>query len=464
MKINIILVVALFAATIGAAICPAQRMVGGYNEASKTDETVVETANFAVQAQNKAQKSDFKLTAIERVEKQIVAGANYRLCLSIEAGGASEQATAVVYHNLQNQYELTSWTSGKCTGDETNGDSNAADDLETQTYKGSLNVGNAGSHIVYVGEESGDFAAFCFPNNSAVGKRILAACKNGERCQFVGKIDFEASCKPKDLAAVLSASGKIVSVESVKSLEPKKKFVATKKISAAAASAANTPETVVKNLYAAKGSSSPFFQKKSRALVDKYFTRELADLIWKDATAPGEGVGALDFDPLYYAQDTQITNFVVGKADENGVVKVRFKNMGKDEEITFFLTKENTSSKVWKIDSIGYSDAEDLGSILEYGMLTEAEMKEADSMNKLDGDYLVGTVKCSITTNKSGFWARVKCDDQENFQVVDTETMTFGTFNSKEKGRRGHFVSPEYGKIEKFVDASGKEYKVKRVK
>lgn len=242
-------------------------------------------------------------------------------------------------------------------------------------------------------------------------------------------------------------------------------FAQTKKTTTPAKKAsATTPEQVVKNLYAEKGATSPFFQKKSRAPVDKYFTRELADLIWKDVTSAKAGeVGALDFNPLFYAQDDEITNLLIGRADENGVVKVKFKNFGKDEAINYFLVKEPTASKVWKIDSVMYSDAEDLGSILSYGMMTEAEMKAADSENKLDGDYLVGTVKCSITTNKSGYWARVKCDDQENFQVVDTETLTFGTFNPDEKGRRGNFVSPEYGVITKFVDASGKELKVRRI-
>lgn len=226
------------------------------------------------------------------------------------------------------------------------------------------------------------------------------------------------------------------------------------------------PDQVVKNLYSARANTKtdPFFQKKSRALVDKYFTGELADAIWKDATAPGEGIGALDFNPLYYAQDDQITNFVIGKADANNVVKVKFKNFGKDEEITFSLVKENTASKVWKIDTIMYSDAEDLASILQYGMMTEAEMKAADSENKLDGDYMVGTVKCNITANKSGYWARVKCDDQENFQVIDTESLTFGTFNPKEKGRKGKFVLQADGSVGEFVDASGKKIKVSRVK
>jgi hypothetical protein len=225
---------------------------------------------------------------------------------------------------------------------------------------------------------------------------------------------------------------------------------------------ATTPDAVVKNLYAAQknDSTNPFVQTKSRALVDKYFAPSLADAIWKTA-ASTEGY---NFDPLYYAQDTQITNFVVGRADANNIVKVRFKNMGKAEEVTFTLVTENTSSKVWKIDSIVYSDAEDLASLLEYGLMTEAEIKEEESANKLDGDYMIGTVKCNITETRNGFWARVKCEDQPNFQVIDLETMTFGTFNPNEKGRKGHFVSPEYGVIEKFVDASGKEFKVTRVK
>jgi hypothetical protein len=66
--------------------------------------------------------------------------------------------------------------------------------------------------------------------------------------------------------------------------------------------------------------------------------------------------------------------------------------------------------------------------------------------------------------NYSGYWARVKCDDQTNTQVIDTETMTFGTFNPSEKGRRGKFERSAEGSITDFVDASGKKLKVTRVK
>lgn len=52
---------------------------------------------------------------------------------------------------------------------------------------------------------------------------------------------------------------------------------------------------------------SPFFQTRSRALINKYFAKALADLIWKDAMKAKGEVGALGADPLYDAQDTEIT-------------------------------------------------------------------------------------------------------------------------------------------------------------
>ncbi|CAN5374619.1 hypothetical protein BH10ACI3_BH10ACI3_02970 [soil metagenome] len=223
------------------------------------------------------------------------------------------------------------------------------------------------------------------------------------------------------------------------------------------------PDAVVRDLYAAhKAHRSPFFQNKNRKLVDKYFTGALADAIWKEAvdSKPGE-VGNLDFDPLYYAQDVHIKNFVVAKADANNVVKVTFLNMGHPEEINFFLTTANTSSKVYKIDSIMYSDAEDLESILSYEIPPDGTPEKTIPM---DGNYMIGRVKCSVETAKNGYWARVICDDQpkDSFQVIDTETLTFGTFNKKEKGRRGKFMLAADGSINKYIDGSGKEIKVSR--
>lgn len=119
------------------------------------------------------------------------------------------------------------------------------------------------------------------------------------------------------------------------------------------------PDAIVKDLYAAhKAESGPFFQTKSRALVDKYFTKEFADLIWKDAVAAQGEVGAIGFDPLYNAQDTEITGFKIGKPiyGEGNLdvadVPVTFKNMGQDETILFRL--ERNSQKIWRIGDIHY--------------------------------------------------------------------------------------------------------------
>ena len=100
------------------------------------------------------------------------------------------------------------------------------------------------------------------------------------------------------------------------------------------------PEQVVKNLYAVKDAANPFFQKKSRALVDKYFTKDLADLIWKT----NKSDTAWNVDPLYNSQDPQITGFVVGKPKEDGgagnvFVKATFKSYGKAESVGFKLIR-----------------------------------------------------------------------------------------------------------------------------
>ena len=133
--------------------------------------------------------------------------------------------------------------------------------------------------------------------------------------------------------------------------------------------AAVAPDAVVKNLYAAQKNpkTSPFFQAKKRALVDKYFTKALADLLWKDV-AGADGVGNLDFDPLYNAQDTKITAFKVGKPDygegnsEVADVAVTFKNMGKAETVLFRLER---TAKIWKIGDVYYPRNEESNNSLK---------------------------------------------------------------------------------------------------
>jgi hypothetical protein len=132
------------------------------------------------------------------------------------------------------------------------------------------------------------------------------------------------------------------------------------------------PQTVVRNLYAAqkRRATDPFFQAKSRARLDKFFAKELADLIWNDAvlSARNKEVGKLGSDPLYNAQDMKITGFrikrpMVGEGNLDLVdVPVTFKNFGKEQTILFRL--ERNKRRAWKITDIFYPDNEDSASSL----------------------------------------------------------------------------------------------------
>lgn len=127
-----------------------------------------------------------------------------------------------------------------------------------------------------------------------------------------------------------------------------------------------TPEALVAKLYKAHDAEkSPFFQDKDRALVDHYFTKELADLMWKDVQASKGEVGALDFDPLYNAQDTEIKSLAVSKAKVDGAkatVAASFVNFDKKTRVTFKLVQVGDA---WKISDIQYPEGHALLKLLK---------------------------------------------------------------------------------------------------
>jgi hypothetical protein len=118
-----------------------------------------------------------------------------------------------------------------------------------------------------------------------------------------------------------------------------------------------TPNSLIADLYYAHNHKrSPFFQTRSRALVYKYFEKDLADLIWKDAVTSKGEVGVIDGDPLYAAQDMQIRKFAIAKArneGEHALVDVTFENYGQKNKITFVLVN---GPQGWKIHDIVYGD------------------------------------------------------------------------------------------------------------
>lgn len=142
------------------------------------------------------------------------------------------------------------------------------------------------------------------------------------------------------------------------------------------------PDAIVKNLYAEhKSGSGPFFQTKERARVDKYFRKDLADKIWKDAVDSNGEVGAIDFDPLYGSQDPQIKDFVIMETgwggdkkfggEDDAVVQVTFKDSGVERMISYQF--ERGKDKTWKIFDVHYR--EDGDEIRLADLLTGAQKK-----------------------------------------------------------------------------------------
>jgi hypothetical protein len=220
------------------------------------------------------------------------------------------------------------------------------------------------------------------------------------------------------------------------------------------------PAALVADLYKQhKANKSPFFQDKDRALVDKYFTRATADLIWKDSTTSSGEVGALDGDPLYDAQDTDIKRLAVGKAaisGEKATVVVTFLNFNKKKTVTFALVKE---SGAWKIDDISYGTDYTLVSLLK---------EDAGSGEEavFGGEYRVGPATCTIKPVKMAFearWKNGKGAEMYFFKGTEDGKSVFETESDK-TGKSNKFVMNDGYSSGTFYRSDGKEFEVGRVK
>jgi len=225
------------------------------------------------------------------------------------------------------------------------------------------------------------------------------------------------------------------------------------------------PETVVQALYKAHDAQkSPFFQSKDRALVDKYFSKQLADLIWKDATTHTSDVGAIDGDPLYDAQDVEIKDFKIGtgkideKNEKKATVNVTFTNFGEPKTIRFEMSAGTES---WKIDNIVYGTS---GSLLKW--LKEAN-KPADQPSGsvsgvFEGKYNVGTTSCTVKKvgqNYAVRWAKGK--GVEIFKPT-LDALAFNA-DTKDGGVNSFSFDDENYSTGTFYRADGKTFPVSRV-
>jgi len=123
---------------------------------------------------------------------------------------------------------------------------------------------------------------------------------------------------------------------------------------------------VVRELYRVHNNGrGHVFDAKGKKYIYKFFDQKLADLLWKEISETPEGeVGNLDFDPLYNAQDTRITSFLVNKPvmqGEDATVLVTFRNFNQRTRINFELHHDKDG---WRIKNINYGDKTDLVKLL----------------------------------------------------------------------------------------------------
>lgn len=94
----------------------AESMPGGITEASTKDKWVVDAANFAIKAKQKAMREETKephpslfLVKILGARQQVVAGMNYYVTLRVKLNGTVKTAEVVVWRQLSGEHRLTSW-------------------------------------------------------------------------------------------------------------------------------------------------------------------------------------------------------------------------------------------------------------------------------------------------------------------------------------------------------------------
>ena len=124
-----------------------------------------------------------------------------------------------------------------------------------------------------------------------------------------------------------------------------------------------SPKDVVAQLYQAHRSKHDPLEETQ--LLSRYFDADLLKLYVRDEQEAKGEVGRLEVDPLYYAQDFEITNFTIAEPETVGgetQVKVIFKNLGERQRLVYVLTHTGSG---WRISDVRYSDGSSLKKILE---------------------------------------------------------------------------------------------------
>ena len=124
-----------------------------------------------------------------------------------------------------------------------------------------------------------------------------------------------------------------------------------------------TPKDLVAQLYEAH--RSPHDPLRETKLLDRYFDAPLLKLYLRDQRESKGEVGRLDGDPLYNAQDVEISDFSISPSQTvkgETQVTVRFKNFGKLTRIMYVFTHTKAG---WRISDVRYDGGWALKKILQ---------------------------------------------------------------------------------------------------
>jgi hypothetical protein len=129
-----------------------------------------------------------------------------------------------------------------------------------------------------------------------------------------------------------------------------------------AATPNDSPQDLLRALYQLHDNGAgPLLDPAAGAERARFFTVELAQALDQELNRPDSGeIGLLDFDPFYYAQDFEISQFDIAVPKVSGTevtALVRFDNFGQTVEIGYRLEQDEHG---WRIADIDYGDGHTL--------------------------------------------------------------------------------------------------------
>ena len=108
----------VFLACASANYAQTRPTVGGYKTVAVDDAGVVAAAEFAVGDHSQKNDVSLEIVEIQKAERQIVQGTNYRICVEVkiadEEDGDTQFVQVVVYQDLKRNYKLSSWKPDAC--------------------------------------------------------------------------------------------------------------------------------------------------------------------------------------------------------------------------------------------------------------------------------------------------------------------------------------------------------------